>query len=283
MRHQGIAVRGLVLVSPVIDFAGLGQRRHAPMSWVHLLPSLAAAAMDVGGRFDKSALEAAERYAIGDYLADLLKGERDAAAVDRMSAQIAALTGLDTAVVKRRAGRVDVGTFQRELHRDRGRVGSAYDPSVTAFDPSPGSPGSRFADPVLDGMTAPLTGAMTDLYRNRLGFVVERPYRLLEREVTSGWDWGRGRSPPEAVDDLRDVVAADDNVRVLVVHGASDLVTPYFASKLLLDQLPVYGSADRIRFEIYAGGHMFYDRDASRRALRDDAARMYRAATGAPE
>jgi carboxypeptidase C (cathepsin A) len=281
LRGHGIAVRGLVMISPVIDFASLGQRRHAPMSWVGLLPSLAAAALDAGGKFEPSTLEAVERYAAGDYLADLLKGERDAAAVERMSARVATLTGLDADVVRRRAGRIDADTFQREFFRRQSRVGSAYDPTVTAFDPSPSSPRSRFTDPVLDGLTAPLTSAMTSLYRDRIGWVVERPYRLLEREVSSGWNWGRGRSPPEVVDDLRDVVAADAAVRVLVAHGAVDLVTPYFANKILLGQLPVYGSADRIALKVYAGGHMFYDRAASRRSLRDDAAAMYKAATAA--
>jgi carboxypeptidase C (cathepsin A) len=283
LRGQGIAVRGLVMISPVIDFAVLGQRRHAPMSWVGLLPSLAAAAMDADGKFETSALEAVERYAAGDYLDDLLKGERDGAAVERMSARVAKLTGLDDDVVRRRAGRIDAGTFQREFFRSQRRVGSAYDPTVTAFDPSPSSPNSRFTDPVLDGLTAPLTSAMISLYRDKLGWVVERPYRLLEREVSSGWNWGRGRSSPEVVGDLRDVVAADAGVRVMVAHGANDLVTPYFANKILLGQLPVYGFADRIGLKVYAGGHMFYDRDASRRALRDDAAAMYKAAIAAAE
>jgi carboxypeptidase C (cathepsin A) len=105
---------------------------------------------------------------------------------------------------------------------------------------------------------------------------VERPYELLNREVSSHWGWGRGRQTPEVVDDLRNDLSGDPLVRVLVAHGANDLVTPYFASQLLLDQLPVYGSADRVKLAVYAGGHMFYGRDASRKALRDDAAAMYR-------
>jgi carboxypeptidase C (cathepsin A) len=40
--------------------------------------------------------------------------------------------------------------------------------------------------------------------------------------------------------------------------------------------LPVYGSADRVKLSVYAGGHMFYSRDASRKALHDDAAAMFR-------
>ena len=33
--------------------------------------------------------------------------------------------------------------------------------------------------------------------------------------------------------------------------------------------------------KVYPGGHMFYSRDASRAAFREDALRMYRAAIGA--
>lgn len=276
LQGQGIGIRGLVMISPVLDFGLFGQRRHAPMSWVAHLPSMAAAALDAKGQFNREALRDVERYAAGDFLLDLLKGERDAAAVARISARVATLTGLDPALVKRLAGRVDTGTFQRELHRGEGRIGSAYDPNVTAFDPYPTSPQSHFSDPVLDDTRAPLTTAMTDLYQHVLNWRVDRPYELLNREVSSHWTWGRGRTPPEVVDDLRNDLANDAQVRVLVAHGANDLVTPYFGTQLVLDQLPVYGAADRVKLSVYAGGHMFYNRDASRQGLHDDAAAMFR-------
>ncbi len=283
LQGQGVGIRGLVMISPVIDFGSFGERRHAPMSWVAHLPSMAAAALDRGGKFDREALREVERYAAGDYLLDLLKGERDAAAVARVSVRVAALTGLDPALVKRLAGRIDTGTFQRELHRQQGLVGSAYDPNITAYDPYPTSPNSHFSDPVLDDTRAPITTAMTDLYQHVLNWRVDQPYHLLNREVGSRWNWGRGRAAPEAVDDLRNDLANDPLVRVLVAHGANDLVTPYFGNQLLLDQLPVYGSAERVKLAVYGGGHMFYNREASRRALHDDAAAMFRAATKAGE
>jgi len=276
VQGQGVGVRGLVMISPVIDFGTFGQRRHVPMTWVAHLPSMAAAALDAKGQFNREALREVERYAAGDYLLDLLKGERDAAAVARISARVAAFTGLDPALVQRLAGRIDTGTFQRELHRDKGRIGSAYDPNVTALDPYPTSRESSYSDPVLDDTRAPITTAMTDLYQHVLNWRVDRPYELLNREVSSHWTWGRGRTSPEAVEDLRNDLANDAQVRVLVAHGANDLVAPYFANQLLLDQLPEYGSPDRVKLSVYAGGHMFYDRDASRKALRDDAAAMFR-------
>jgi carboxypeptidase C (cathepsin A) len=65
-------------------------------------------------------------------------------------------------------------------------------------------------------------------------------------------------------------------LRVLVVHGLSDLVTPYFQSRLILDQLPPTLVKDRVKLAVYGGGHMFYSRDASRTAFRTDASALYK-------
>jgi carboxypeptidase C (cathepsin A) len=66
---------------------------------------------------------------------------------------------------------------------------------------------------------------------------------------------------------------------VLVAHGYTDLVTPYFASELILRQLDL-GDPPRVRAETYRGGHMFYIRDDSRHRLREDARRLYEGRTG---
>ena len=64
-------------------------------------------------------------------------------------------------------------------------------------------------------------------------------------------------------------------MRVLVAHGFTDLVTPYFASKLLLDQLPDLGPQKRVALSVYEGGHMFYSRQVSRQAFRSDVQRLF--------
>jgi carboxypeptidase C (cathepsin A) len=275
---QGVGVRGLVMISPVLDFAGFGLRRHVPMSWVTRLPSMAATVLEAKGPINRDALREVETYAANDYLRDLMRGERDADAIARMTPRVAAYTGLDPAEVRKLGARVDTSTFQRELNRSRGKVASAYDPTVTAYDPSPYSAQGHFSDPVLDAMGPPISSAMTALYQGPLKWRIEQPYRLLNQEVNGQWNWGRGRGGPEVVDDLRGELASDRELQALVAHGASDLVTPYFASALILDQLPVFGSADRLKLAVYGGGHMFYTREASRRAFRDDALALYRAA-----
>jgi len=52
-------------------------------------------------------------------------------------------------------------------------------------------------------------------------------------------------------------------------------VTPYFASKLLLDGVPETVPPGRVELRAYGGGHMFYSRDASRQALHGDTAAMF--------
>jgi len=46
---------------------------------------------------------------------------------------------------------------------------------------------------------------------------------------------------------------------------------PFVVSSLMLDQLPVAGAAERIRFVVTPGGHMLYAHDKSRATLRDEA------------
>jgi len=276
---QGVGVSGLVLVSPVLDFNGR-DGPYDPMRWVGRLPSMAAAARGAAGRAE---MRDAEAYAATDYLLDLVRGERDTAAVDRVSTRVAALTGLDPALVRRRAGKIDVGTFARD--REPGRVASPYDVTVSAADPFPAAANDNSPDAVLDALRGPVTSAMMDLYATRLdwkpGGAPSRQYYLLNEATAREWDYGRSNARPEAMGAMRQFLALDPAAHVMVAHGLTDLVTPYFASKLLLDQVPDQGPSDRLQLRVYGGGHMFYSRDASRAALHADAEALVRAALSA--
>jgi carboxypeptidase C (cathepsin A) len=66
--------------------------------------------------------------------------------------------------------------------------------------------------------------------------------------------------------------------KVLVANGRYDLVTPYFASRWLIDQLAVPDAVRAaIRVKVYDGGHMMYMRPASRAALAADVAALFAA------
>lgn len=266
---DGVGVSGLVLVSPVLDFTYQRDARSSPLSWAVSLPAMAAVRLERSGMLSREALAEAERYAAGEYIIDLLKGPRDAQAQARLVARVAGLTGLDPELVRRRGGKVDVGTFLREIDRDKALVGSPYDGNVTALDPAPDSVRSRAPDAVLDAITAPLTSAMLDHYAGALKWRPEGRYVLLNEETSRRWSYGQGRGDRESMQELRSVLALDPRLSVIVAHGFTDLVTPYFESKLLLDQLPALGDPNRVRLELFPGGHMFYARDSARAGLRE--------------
>lgn len=278
--EDGVGISGMVLVSPVLDFTYQRDAGASPLNWVVTLPSMAAVRLEREGRLSRQALAEAERYAAGDYLVDLLKGPRDREAVGRMAARVSALTGLDRALVERLGGKLDRSTLLRELDRDKGLVASPYDGSVTVLDPAPDAARSRAPDAVLEAITAPLTSAMLSHYAGELNWRPEGRYHLLNDEVGRRWSYGQGRGDRESMRELRSVLALDPRLQVIVAHGFTDLVTPYFETKLLLDQLPTFGDPARVKLELFPGGHMFYSRDASRAALRDVVRGMIEARRG---
>ena len=272
---QGIGFSGLVLVSPVFDFDWLDQGTGAPWTNAALLPSLAAAKLSREGPVTRERLQEAETYASGEYLVDLMRGLQDKQAVERLGQRVADLSGLDPALTRRLAGRIDMRTVQRELRRGSSEVVSAYDTNVAIPDPNPNSQSSRFEDPVLDAMTAPLTSAIIQHMTQNLNYKAEGRYNLLNGSINGAWRWGNGRNGPENLEELRQALSLDGNLRVLVTHGFTDLVTPYYASQLLLNQLPDLGPQKRVALSVYEGGHMFYSRQASRQAFKADVQRLF--------
>ena len=270
---QGVGIRGLFLISPVLDFNG----RDAPWNpfrYVVTLPSMAAAYRHAQSRADVADVEA---YATGDFLADLLRGEGDADAIERLATRVAAVTGLDPALVRRRLGRVGLSNFLRD--RTPGRVDSPYDATVDAADPFPAAANDNSPDPILDGLRAPVTSAALYIYRTWLEWQPEgapnRQYELLNEQIAHDWDYGRRMTRPDAYSDLRQYLALDPTSRVVVAHGLTDLVTPYFADALLLRQTPDFNGRHQLSLTAYAGGHMFYSRDESRAALHRDAVAFF--------
>jgi carboxypeptidase C (cathepsin A) len=270
--EEGIGLQGVIMISPVLDFSWF-EGTNNPLIYASRLPSLTAAARHLSSADGRDKLADVETYAAGAYVADLLRGPGDEAALTRLSEKVAAFTGLDPVLVHRLGGHIDARTFMRERYRATGRMPSLYDALIAGYDPDPQAPYSSSFDPVLDSMKTPLAGAMASLTANKLNWFVDSRYEILNENVNRQWNWD-DRSHAEAVSDLKRSLALDPKLRILVAHGLTDEVTPYFASKLLLDQIPPMGNPGRVRLVVYGGGHMLYADDQSRAALRDDARKL---------
>lgn len=268
--REGVGVRGLALISPVLDAREAGGT--SILQYAFSLPSMAAVARAAKGPVAPDDLAEVERYAGGDMVVDLLRGQADAAAAGRVADRVAALTGIDRAEAGRLAGRLTVPDFRRAFDRAHGRVAGRYDASLSGYDPYPDTPYLDFSDPSSEPLIAPLTSATTALVTGPLGWRPEELYRL-DARVIGEWDWGRGFNPPGSLTYLREVLALDPKLKLLIGHGLFDLATPYFATRTLLAQLPDLGR-ERVRLVLYPGGHMFYARAAPRRAFRAEVEAM---------
>jgi len=275
---MGVGVNGITMVSPYLDPPAVSHADNlSPLSWMIDLPSMAAAKLERDGKpLNEAALAPVESYVRTQFVLDYLAGTKDKEATDRLSAKVTELTGLDAALVRRLDGRVDIDTYLRELRRDQGKIGSVYDSNVTAFDPFPADAHPEgFHDPILDALLAPTTSAMADFVVRQVGWKAEGHYEALSFAVNEAWDH-KSLHSDAPVDNLRRAIAIDPKMAVTIVHGWNDLSCPYFASRLIIDQMPSYGAPNRVRLHMYPGGHMFYSRTDSGATLRKDIMAAYK-------
>jgi carboxypeptidase C (cathepsin A) len=136
---------------------------------------------------------------------------------------------------------------------------------------------------MLDSIIAPTTTAVVDFITRTAGWKYTARYNALSYEVNAAWNDGDEKEKGEegdgvlrgSVKELREAVAVDPKLNVLIVHGWGDLSCPFMASVLIADQMPIMGNQSRVRVREYAGGHMFYSRGPSQLALRSDAMKLY--------
>jgi carboxypeptidase C (cathepsin A) len=271
----GVAMNGIVPVSPYLNPAIDENGDISPLPWIVTLPSIAAANLERKHQLSAETMVPVIAYARGEYAVDLLKGRSDPQALTRIVDKVSEITGLDKTFVRRSGGRIDIGAYLREVFRNEGKIGSVYDSNVTSFDPFPFAPEQRSNDPLLESIIAPTTTAMVDFVTRVVGWNVDARYNALSYDVASKWDRDSAALHKGAVGDLREAVAADPKLRVLIVHGWNDLSCPFMGSILSVDQMPVMGDATRVAVHEYPGGHMFYARKDSQAAMRKDVMEMY--------
>jgi len=280
----GIAINGLVLISPALDFSVLWGDERSLWPWVALLPSYAATAA-IHQRSEQVAYEAGhprgslaevERIAMTDFLTGLASGSFDRDWLD----QLGRLTGLNAQDIKRWSSRMPPVYFAKNLLTDQRLIVSLYDGSVTLIDPNPARQLLADGDPYLARLNAPVTAAFNNYVRSQLNFKTDLPYLLLNEEVFESWNWRSGihgkQGFVEAVADLKQSLSLNPDMQVLIVHGVFDLVTPYFASEIAVRQMGLHSRIrNNIRLKVYHGGHMPYLHPRSLNALFEDANQFY--------
>jgi carboxypeptidase C (cathepsin A) len=272
-KDYGIATNGIVMLSPLLEgWLTFGDDQSALRSALQL-PSLAAARLAEQNRLTPEALQAAEKFALTDYLTALAGPPPSGEAAQAFYRRIADMTGLPIDDVARTRGFL-TDSFIKTMRA--GKVVSRYDADYAVDDPFPERRSTHEPDPILDGVARLYGGAFANYARNELGYDTEMTYKLLANDVTRQWDWGRSRASVGVADDLKVLLSFDPQFRLLVAHGMTDLVTPYADSRYVLEHLPV--GRNRALLKLYRGGHMFYLDAGAREAFARDAAAFYKAA-----
>jgi len=281
--NYDIALNGVVLLSPSLEFELLRGNEFSLLPWVARLPSLAATARYHGkavGPLGKDgdirqSLQDVERFAVEAYLPALAKADTEV-----IQSRLANFIGLPAQRLAQLNARVSPRIFSKELLRQEGRLVSLYDGSVTAIDPDPASPFPPGKDPLLVQLNTLLAAAFNGYVREQLKFETDIPYEILNVEVAHRWDWRSGLDGPQGyvgvAGNLKNAMSLNQQLRVFIAHGIFDLVTPYFGSVLITDQMALDPAiVSNLQLKVYPGGHMFYTHDKARQQFYTDVRQFY--------
>lgn len=259
---HGVQIDGVILVGTVLDMTQISANPGNDLPFVLRLPSMAAIAWHYHkagtGETQASFMQRARDFANDIYLPALNRGD---ALTDEQKAslakQLADLMGLSPELVLKHNLRVSTEDFTHALLADQGLILSPYDARDTL--PVRNTQGfSSMADPGSAASDSQLSVALNDYIRRDLGIDTPRSYDEVHYDISGQWRWeGRAAGPYwNSTPYLTDLMAQNPRLRVFVIGGCYDLVTPVFAAErsLLHAGLP----RDRVELHYYQGGHAAY-------------------------
>ncbi|MFI4916663.1 MAG: S10 family peptidase [Phycisphaerales bacterium JB060] len=281
-RH-GIAVSGVVLVSPVLEFQTIRFGEGNDLPYVMILPSYAATAhyhealpRKWQERPVEDVIAEARRFALDEYLPALLRGAGlDEAERSRVRSTMSELTGLSPQYLEDADLRVSLPRFAKELLRHRGKTVGRLDARFLGIDADHVGEGYEY-DASYEAIRSNYTEALNAYVRGELGYQSDLPYEIL----TGVWPWDYGSAGRDryvsVADRLRDAMHRQPHTRVFVAMGHHDLATPFFAAETTLNRMkldPEY--RDRIDTAYYPAGHMMYVHQPSLEQLKADLDAFY--------
>ena len=276
--NEGIELNGIMLLGTVLDFQLISPSPTNDVAFASFLPSYTATAWyhkklpaDLQSQSLEQVVDAARKYAFGDYLVALARGNTlSQAERAQVARQVARLTGVSPTFIQNTNLRIDAGTYRTELLRDQRQTLGRYDSRMIGmngnatstrpdYDPSDVAPSSAF-------MSAFMRYLHDDLdYRTDLQYY--------SGGHTGRWAYsstGRGGYPSE-LESLRTAMAKDPYLRVWVGAGYYDLATPFANAEYTLNHLGYDQTySDRVEFKYYESGHMAYLNQESAKQLQRD-------------
>ncbi|MEP6263015.1 MAG: carboxypeptidase [Gillisia sp.] len=262
-------LNGVILVSPT----DIGIERGGPVEIANRLPYFAAAAWyhkrlpaQLQNKDLDVLLPEVEEYAINTLLPVLVKGGfTDSAKKQEIAAQMAAYSGISEKVILQNNLAVPFRYFWKELMReDGGFTVGRLDSRYLGIDSKESGDAPDY-NAELTSWLHSFTPAINYYLQEELKFKTDLKYFMFG--PVHPWD----RSGDNSGENLRQAMAQNPNLEVLIQAGYFDGATTYFNAKYTMWQLDPSGRMqDRISFEGYRSGHMMYLRSEDLKNANDD-------------
>lgn len=283
--EHGMYLNGIALISSVLNWGTKVFSVGHDLPHALILPTYTAAAWYHGklperfaGKLE-AALAESEAFAVGDYPAALLKGDKlQGEERARIVKRLAELTGLSEGYLEETDLRVEIMRFCKELLRAEGKTIGRLDARYTGSDRD--DTGERFEfDPAGAAFDAYFVSLINDYLRRELGYDSDavfrhsagrrvRPWNYHEKTNTGGYNTNAFANHAEA---LRAAMHKNRFLKVLIMSGRYDLATPYFASDFTVGHMQLDpGLRGNLKVAYYDAGHMMYVRREDHRKFRDD-------------
>jgi carboxypeptidase C (cathepsin A) len=286
LADHGIDLNGIVLISTVLNFQAIEPSDGNDLPFALFLPSYTAIAGYHNrlppGQTPEQARAAAEKWATGDYLADLAKGKRlTSDEQNAVAKQLAQFTGLPQDFILKSHLRISPEAFRKHLLNDQSKILGRYDARVTAPDPTPAT--DDLSQDPSDSLYYPVYASAFNAYlRKDLKYETDAPYRVLAQVWP--WDFGTPEGYLDVSGRLQEAMLQNPNLRVLVAAGYYDLATPFASVDYTINHLDLSDQiSSRITQAYFPSGHMIYHHAASRQKLREDVGAMIKAAVPATQ
>ena len=276
---HGVGLNGILLVSTVMNFQTIRFADNNDVPLVLILPSYATTAWyhkrlspTMQAKTVVQVAQEARQFASGEYMPammriDSLSDQERTALADKY----ASYTGLSRQFVENNNFRVDLGKFMKELLRDRRRTTGRLDSRFTGIDRDAGGDSAN-EDPSMNAIRPPYTAAFNDYVRRDLGYKSDTEYFILGGGITSPWNFGNGNGYADTSIPLKDAMAKNPYMKILVAQGYYDMATPFYAAEYTVSAMNLDPQLRRnVRFTYYEAGHMMYIERNSLKKLKEDA------------
>ena len=251
-------LNGVILVSPT----GLGIERDGPVDAANRLPYFAAAAWFhkalspelMQKDLEKELLPEVENFTINELLpAMAMGGFLSEDKKKQMAQQMAYYSGLSEKTILQHNLNVPYNFFWKDLLREKGgytvgRLDSRY----RGIDRKEAGDSPDYNSEITSWLHS-FTPAINYYFKNQLNFKTDIKYNMFG--PVNPWD----RSGDNTGENLRQAMAQNPYLKVMVQSGYYDGATTYFNAKYTMWHLDTSGKMkNRLRFEGYRSGHMMY-------------------------